>query len=908
MFKFYFLSGILFLSFFSHPTFAQSRSDVSGTRKMIYGTPTSGGATAQISVSNWLRDNQESFAIQGNLNLVEKNVAIVSNNNIFTIFDYQQKMNGLPVEKSFVRILVKNGQVGNLNNPVILVSSNLAKFLPPAEETVRLTLEQAKRSLRQSRIKDILSTIATDEESLNFYSASQDKAISQLFEQVEGAPQPVIFFNKITGKSARVWKITITHPDINQPRSIAVFVSARDGKIIQAENQVYHYGGFVRGIGNIDDWPDVGNPEHGIASLPLENLQVDLLTTGDIQYTSANGQYSFSGQNPNPFLSANLRGRWVRVFDVGAPSNNNALSPYSINPYNFLFNPEPQGPGSFTTANVNAYRATNLIHNFFRSRAGNFNAIDFQIPAQTNINDTCNAYYWNNMLAFFRAGNDCANTAYSTIVAHEYGHFWVERRNLAQNAFGEGFADSAAILAYNTTDVGRSFYTNNGGTMRTPGTANVLYPCIGEIHYCGQTLGGVWSKILESFKLSYPNTGLEDARQLFVNWALVTGGEDSNAQAAHPLTAVEVLSVDDDNGNLADGTPHYDEICDAFRSQGIGCPARELFDFHLMGVPTRLVPNLPSIPGTVSILSHYGILGTRTAQLHYRLNDGSWTTTPLIQAGAPDSYYLSFPAQPCGTKLDYYLTASDSAGHVQYYPTNGPLEAVTLYSGFAEETPYSTNFEDDTGWGYTINPSGNGQWTASLPPAGLIMYPSHDYDGSGKALFTGNSEGGIHSATTTAVSPSFDLSHYGRTEISFANYLYNQFQYPLSPLKVKISTDNGGSWTELYSTFFNQAWAEKKLTVMTPLSNQTRLQLEVHNQFPSNFVVAVDALQVRGWTCENTCIPDLNDDGHLNILDFIAFMNFFAAQNTRADINHDTYFNLLDFNGFLNAYSFGCEH
>ena len=36
--------------------------------------------------------------------------------------------------------------------------------------------------------------------------------------------------------------------------------------------------------------------------------------------------------------------------------------------------------------------------------------------------------------------------------------------------------------------------------------------------------------------------------------------------------AIEVLTVDDDDGDLGDGTPHYAEICAAFAAHSIDCP------------------------------------------------------------------------------------------------------------------------------------------------------------------------------------------------------------------------------------------------------------------------------------------------------------------------------------------------
>ncbi len=68
-----------------------------------------------------------------------------------------------------------------------------------------------------------------------------------------------------------------------------------------------------------------------------------------------------------------------------------------------------------------------------------------------------------------------------------------------------------------------------------------------------------------------PDVGLEYAQQLFTDWTGITiGGQGLNS--AHPQTAIEVLTVDDDDGVLGNGTPHYAEICAAFAAHSIDCP------------------------------------------------------------------------------------------------------------------------------------------------------------------------------------------------------------------------------------------------------------------------------------------------------------------------------------------------
>ncbi|HZW08784.1 MAG TPA: GC-type dockerin domain-anchored protein [Phycisphaerales bacterium] len=55
-----------------------------------------------------------------------------------------------------------------------------------------------------------------------------------------------------------------------------------------------------------------------------------------------------------------------------------------------------------------------------------------------------------------------------------------------------------------------------------------------------------------------------------------------------------------------------------------------------------------------------------------------------------------------------------------------------------------------------------------------------------------------------------------------------------------------------------------------------------------------------------TCTADWNADGAVNTIDFIAFLNDWAAKEQIADLNGDGVVNTLDFIQFLNLWAAGC--
>ena len=67
------------------------------------------------------------------------------------------------------------------------------------------------------------------------------------------------------------------------------------------------------------------------------------------------------------------------------------------------------------------------------------------------------------------------------------------------------------------------------------------------------------------------------------------------------------------------------------------------------------------------------------------------------------------------------------------------------------------------------------------------------------------------------------------------------------------------------------------------------------------------ALVVTGQVAEpSNCIADFNNDGSVNTLDVLAFLNAWSAGDSSADINGDGAVNTLDVLAFLNLWSAGC--
>lgn len=134
--------------------------------------------------------------------------------------------------------------------------------------------------------------------------------------------------------------------------------------------------------------------------------------------------------------------------------------------------------------------------------------------------------------------------------------------------------------------------------------------------------------------------------------------------------------------------------------------------------------------------------------------------------------------------------------------------------------PYDESFEGGLGdWSQDNNDNIN--WTrrsGSTPSSGTG--PSSAYDGS-YYLYTEAS--GNPGAVAGITSPCFDLTGLSGPEFSFAYHMYGT---DMGTLSLRISTDNGASWTEVWSLSGNQGnqWNTHTVSLANYISPYTKIK------------------------------------------------------------------------------------
>ncbi len=866
----------------------QADAGGSGRLKTLYGVPMHSGVTAQAAVDAFLATDVDVFGVP-DLELWQDHAWDLSGGD-FTVFRFHQTIDGIPVENALGRILVRNfaaGTPGRQPAHVVMATGVFATRPEGGFAADTVTADQAQASLRQM-------------EGLPIWSQ----------------PEMVIFFGEGEfGTAKRAWKVQGYAPAIGQPVRKTYYVDAATGDVIHVRNDIHNVDvtGTAQGYASPGTKPDITGNSPVLLNLPKLNISI---TGGSSAYTNSSGAFSITNAGSTPVtLTTNVSsGRWVNVNPTSGAEPSASVSATPGTPASVVLNPTPS---ALLTAQVNTLIHTTLVHDYYRDRlgAGPIPGIDVQIPAYTGVSGTCNAYFdpAAQTINFFNAGGGCSNTAYSTVIVHEYGHFIVDRLGLGQGGFGEGFGDVNAVLMYDVGIVGENFQGTS--PVRNIDSANQQYPCSSEIHTCGQLIAGVWRDIRLNLGTSLGSAaGLNLARNLHVAWAPVTAGGEgaSYNNSANPTTAIEILTLDDNDGDLTNCTPNYAAIAAAFTKHGVTVPKPTLTASFVGGVPTTLTPNVAKVV-TVNSPTSSG----QALALVYRVNGGSFNTVPMTE-GPSGTFAGTLPATACPGKVDYYIQRTGGASCIALLPATAPTSFYTATAASGTATPFSDNFQTNKGW--TVSNTAGltaGAWQRGVPANGGRGDPVADFDGSGQCYLTQNVAGDsdVDGGGTYLISPTFDATG-ADAYISYARWYSNNFggAPETDTFVVEISGNNGSTWTNLETVGpsgveVRGGWFYKTFRIADKIAPTSTMKVRFLAQdLGTGSVVeaAVDAVSIDVLSCAAPCAADFNNDGFADFTDFDAYVTAFEAGDGSADVNNDGFLDFTDFDAFVAIFEAGC--
>ncbi|MFG0331547.1 MAG: hypothetical protein ACF8PN_16790 [Phycisphaerales bacterium] len=623
-----------------------------------------------------------------------------------------------------------------------------------------------------------------------------------------------------------------------------LIIDAQTGAILRDESLVR----TIDVVGHVDGWATPGLEPDSASNPPelfaLPNTEVSIVG-GNRANTNQLGDFviSHSG-SAQVTVRSDMRGP-----SLSAGVFNEAGGEISIDR-----NVTPPGPADFehnasptelTTSQVNAMLQTSIVHTWLGDINPTFPGLSRSFRAFVNISSTCNAFYNGSAINFYRSGGGCVNTAYTTVVYHEYGHKIVDDgASFPSGDYHEGMADAVSQVLTDDPVVGSGFF--GPGTIIRSGENTRNYPCSGGVHFCGQVISGSVWHTREALTVTEPTDYLEIIADLTINQVLLhSGGID-------PGVTIDFLTLDDDDNNIVNGTPHYYEIDEGFSRHNMPAPPLELLDFtYPNGLPDAIDPD----GGTtvrVEVVANVSNPAPGTGELHYDTGSG-FQTVAMVEV-SPNIYDAVFPAVPCESIVEFYFSAETTDGSTATDPAGAPARGVyTAFGARSVSVVFEDDFEDDRGWTVTNQNVEAGAWVRGDPAQGGTRGdPADDFDGSGKCFITGNTfEEDLDGGPTILLSPSFDASA-GAALVSYARWFTNDDGD--DRLVVEISNDNGNSWTQVESVGNSAGWTYRTIRVedfVTP-SASMRMRFTAADQ-PNNSVTeaAVDAFQVAVLNCDD---------------------------------------------------------
>jgi len=410
--------------------------------------------------------------------------------------------------------------------------------------------------------------------------------------------------------------------------SFEALVDAHTNEVIAFQDTDHHIATPRNVVGGVFPVSNDGTPPDGVEQAGWPMPWTDLTYGGTTSFTDGGGnlQTCFDGS-----ITTTLDGQFMRMNDNCGGVSESGVAPTLDLGTSGGTDCTTAGTGSAgnTHASRSGFFELNQIAAMGRGQLPNNSWLQQQLTANMNIAQNCNATWNGTAVNFYTSGGGCFNTGeIAGVFDHEWGHGMDDNdaNGFVSNS-GEGMADMYAALRLNDSCIGRGFRatacTGFGDpctvctgvreidwNLRVSGVPHDVTwsdtacqfvaqgaPCGGSVHCEGQVYAeAVWDLFnidLQAAPYNMDlNTALETTTHLVFqgtglvgNWIQCvngSGGDGCNADGGY----LNLLAADDDNGNLADGTPHMSAIFAAFDRHGAACATPTVQDSGCAGAPT----------------------------------------------------------------------------------------------------------------------------------------------------------------------------------------------------------------------------------------------------------------------------------------------------------------------------------
>jgi hypothetical protein len=704
--------------------------------------------------------------------------------------DYDQVVNGVKVDGSRLTFRYNHG------NLVQFGSDNWGRVRPNAT-TAALTADQALQAAKDylgnwDARRDQVVSPAT----LKLVAAVSFDDIDEFERGYRGTPGRGFYNHKL------VYDVTLRQA--GQTGTYLVRVSALDGSVSEMRD-INDYGTVKGGV-----YPGSASGKGTEIDIPLP-----FANYGSGLFADAAG--NFSGTSG----TTTLAGKYVKMVDscgaISQAANASGVADLSLSAGTDCTTPGTGGAGN-THASRSGYWWVDQIKQKVRSFLPSNSWNNAQVTTNMNLNQTCNAYWNGSTLNFFKSGGGCGNTGeLPDVFLHEFGHGLDQNDSTgtsSEGGTGEAYGDTTALTMGHHSCTGPGFLgsncsgygdacnsctgvreldyhkraSNSPWTAAKSSTSCPAASCVGpmgkECHCESQPLtqgnwdlaqalitkygaGAGWYKLDQLWYLSRNTAGQ--------GFTKVSASSANGCGSSNWLNTF--LVVNDDNGNLADGTPDASQIQAAYNAHGIGCST--LTSTSTQTGASLATPSLSSTSTSTSVSLSW--TGGGTSNKIFKNTLGCSYGFIQIASGASASYTDS-AVSTAGTYYYAVQAVGASAGSISQFSnciSVTPSGTTTTWSisgtvtdstsagisGVSVSTSGGSATTSSTG-AWTISGLANGSYTVTPSKAGYSFSPASravtvsGADVSGQN-FTGTATTTTYSISGSAGTPSATVSFSG---------------------------------------------------------------------------------------------------------------------------------------------------
>ncbi len=587
------------------------------------------------------------------------------------------------------------------------------------------------------------------------------------------------------------------------------FVDAVSGEVLWRYTNMMHSTKEITVKGQIKE----RYADDDFTSKPFPHMSVS--TGNQNLYTDNDGKVTNIDGNS---ATLQLSGKFAKVYSVGETIDKETVN-LSTEQNTFEWN---DSNSEFYSRSM--YYHANVVYDYFKVIEPGQVFMDF--PVEIYIEggtDGPNAMSGGSDIYFINTDNSTAEMAGSgSVLYHEYGHsmnyfhyyYSGSGNGMINSACNEALADITSCAILDDPKVGKGVFTQDREKYIRNVDNNNIYPddLDNDPHYSGQILAGA---LWDLYKL----TDIETLNRVS-HFAKYDTPDDANDGNSFSEWFIACLLADDDDGNMANGTPHIQQIIEAFDKHKIGISylVNSSFTHNPQQYYEKSDPvydiNFSVIAGTnISFLSDY--VKIEKAELVWSDWKGGEPHTVEAILQEDGTFKAEIPKQDYGSVLRYYINVKltgyeESLRCVSNQAYN---DYDLLFVGYKEI--YFDDFETDLGWivGDDADDATQGIWEIAKPIGtnyyGYIFQPEEDHTPNGEyCLITDNLGGSFQvmmdsyaNGITSVISPQIDLSTAVKPILEYYKWMmassFNTSQSTTIDGAIYLSNDDGSTWVKI---------------------------------------------------------------------------------------------------------------